>query len=107
MQRDELQKYCEALVNAELFIPPRFSHVTIYRHASHGKWFALLVKLHGKECINVKNKPDYNNFLRMTFAGVKAAWHMNKEHWITVELDSDVPAELLEKLVYESYQLTL
>ena len=47
------------------------------------------------------------DFLRGQYAGITPGWHMNKVHWNTVHLPSDVPPELLEDLIDRSYRLTL
>ena len=31
---------------------------------------------------------------------------MNKDHWISVYLERDVPDDLIQKLILDSYQLT-
>ena len=38
--------------------------------------------------------------------GVTEAYHMNKVHWITLYLDSDVPTEEIEDLTLRSFELT-
>jgi predicted DNA-binding protein (MmcQ/YjbR family) len=37
---------------------------------------------------------------------VTEAYHMNKVHWITLYLDSDVPTEEIEDLTLRSFELT-
>lgn len=46
------------------------------------------------------------DFLRSAFAGVVPAYHMNKVHWNTVLLDSEVPWDELQQMVRQSYELT-
>jgi predicted DNA-binding protein (MmcQ/YjbR family) len=43
--------------------------------------------------------------LREQFPAVRPGYHMNKQHWNTVEVDGTISDEMLKKLVDESYQL--
>ena len=38
--------------------------------------------------------------------GILPAYHMNKEHWITIVLDSPFPEEEIYNLINLSYDLT-
>lgn len=75
------------------------------RHPSGGKWFACIMHLQGKLCINLKCDPVRSEFLRRTYKGVYPAWHMNKEHWNTVEVNS-VPKGELFAMIAHSFELT-
>ena len=44
-------------------------------------------------------------FLRTTYPGVRPAWHMNKLHWNTVEVNA-VPQEELFGMIRHSFDLT-
>lgn len=79
----------------------------VARHISNGKWYALVMKLKGKDIVNLKCDPLQSQFLRDNFSGIYEAYHMNKVHWNTVELESDVPSQLIEDLVSHSFDLTL
>ena len=78
----------------------------IYRHKSNGKWFGFFAELSGKPCVILKCEPLEADFLRQAYRGVTPGWHMNKQHWNTVELCSDVPPEEIEKMVQMSFRLT-
>jgi predicted DNA-binding protein (MmcQ/YjbR family) len=39
-------------------------------------------------------------------AGFLPAYHMNKEHWLTVLLDNTVPEKEIYELIDDSYELT-
>jgi predicted DNA-binding protein (MmcQ/YjbR family) len=89
----------------------------VFRHPENRKWFALFMtrisrrKLGGDEdgecdVVNLKCDP----FLLGSFLaeeGVVPAYHMNKEHWISVLLDGSVDMELLQGLTAASYDLTM
>lgn len=89
---------------------------TVLRHSDTGKWFGLLMKApRGKvglpgegtaEVLNLKCDPLLSYGLRQTHPDILPAWHMNKQHWITVRLEGDVPEETLRTLISMSYDLT-
>jgi len=56
--------------------------------------------------VNLKLKPEEVLFYRDIYNGVTEAYHMNKVHWITLYLDSDVPTEEIEDLTLRSFELT-
>ena len=62
--------------------------------------------LDGKDIVNLKCDPMQADFLRGIYKGVVPAYHMNKTHWNTVYLDSDVPDEEIENMTLESFNLT-
>jgi len=57
--------------------------------------------------VNLKCDPDDAQVLRTMYTSVKPGYHMNKEHWNTVILDGDVPAEILDKMIDESWRLVV
>lgn len=67
------------------------------------KWFCLLDM--DKKACNLKCPVGSVTELQDKYQGVLPAWHMNKTHWITVLLDSDVPAEEIKILVKQAYDL--
>ena len=87
----------------------------ILRHAHNRKWFALVMTVsrgalglpgEGRaELVNLKCDPLLIGSLRHE-PGVLPAYHMNKEHWVTVLLDGPFPAEKLCQLLDLSYDLT-
>ena len=57
------------------------------------------------ESINLKAKPERSEELRAQYAGIKPGYHMNKRHWNSVYVDSDVDYKLLLQLTDESYAI--
>ncbi|MDV0447287.1 hypothetical protein MsAg5_11690 [Methanosarcinaceae archaeon Ag5] len=94
----------------------RTPNYAILRHAGNRKWFAAIVDvskdklgLEGKtvvDAINLKCDPILIGILKGD-AGILPAYHMNKEHWITVLLDSPIPPEKVCDLIDLSYNLTI
>ena len=90
---------------------------TVLRHGPGGRWFGLIMKaprqrlgLDGEgvtDILNLKCDPLVSYGLRQTFPDILPAWHMNKQLWISVRLDGDVPEDTLRMLIGMSYDLTL
>ena len=78
---------------------------TAMRHISNKKTFAFIFERDGL-CINLKCEPARADMLRQLFDGVTASYHMNKTHWNTVRAASDVPPDVLQDMLDESYRLT-
>lgn len=92
---------CQAFPGAVLSYP--FGEETaVYKVG--GKIFALTGAA-GPTTINLKAEPPDVTGLVDTYAAVERGYHMNKKHWITVQLDGDLPAGLLEELIEDSYDL--
>jgi predicted DNA-binding protein (MmcQ/YjbR family) len=43
--------------------------------------------------------------LKETYAGMGHRSHLDRRHWICVELDADIPADEVARLVDQSYDL--
>jgi predicted DNA-binding protein (MmcQ/YjbR family) len=72
-----------------------------------GKMFATLAYNGDDVNMNLKCDPNEANSLRDIFSGVTEAYHMNKRHWITVDLSGDVPDGEIERLIDNSYSLVV
>ncbi|MFB0902641.1 MAG: MmcQ/YjbR family DNA-binding protein, partial [Acidimicrobiales bacterium] len=70
-----------------------------------GKMFALVPTR--QHSVTVKVDPDDGVALRSQFAAVTAGYHMNKRHWITIDLASDDQLVPVEDLLEESYLLVV
>ena len=68
------------------------------------KMLATLSQSDGTARMNLKCEPEQALMLRDIFPAVLPGYHMNKTHWNTVELQADVPGELLRQLVDHSYE---
>jgi predicted DNA-binding protein (MmcQ/YjbR family) len=92
----------------------KYPNYIALRHDKHGKWFGLIMNvprdrlgLDGGEIvdvIDVKCRPLTVNILSEKL-GFLPAYHMNKEHWITILLDGSVTKKDITKLIDESYEL--
>ncbi|MDX1451630.1 MAG: MmcQ/YjbR family DNA-binding protein [Oleiphilaceae bacterium] len=72
-----------------------------------GKMFATLAWRGDTANINLKCNPDQIPGLIDTFEGIHPGYHMNKKHWVTVDLDGSVPAQQVQQLIDQSYALVV
>ena len=70
-----------------------------------GKIFAFVAVKDERGSVSLKCDPAMSGDLRAAWKAIKPGWHLNKEHWNTVELDGTVPDEILEDLVSRSWEL--
>ena len=71
-----------------------------------GKMFAL-TDVDSFVSINLKANPEKSIVLRETFNAVNPGFHMNKKHWNTIDVNSDLNDELLLELILDSYNLVV
>ena len=108
MTRNKYIEYLKTIAGASIDTPfDDDGESIVARHRDTRKWFALIMKLDGKDIVNLKCDPMEADFLRDAYKGVTPAYHMNKTHWNTVYLDSDVPAEEIKRMTDSSYTLTM
>jgi predicted DNA-binding protein (MmcQ/YjbR family) len=101
MNIEELREYCMAKKAVTESFP--FDETTLVFKVA-GKMFCL-TDLGDDFAVALKNDPEKNMELREQFPAVRPGYHMNKQHWNTVEVDGTISDETLKKLVDESYQL--
>lgn len=116
MNRAELEKFITEHYGAQADYPwlsdPGFA---VFRHKDNHKWFALIMDvsrsklgLPGDEMldiVNLKCDPVLAASLRGE-PGIFPAYHMNKEHWITLALDGSVADETVTLLLEMSHNAT-
>ena len=86
----------------------------VFRHKDNRKWFALAMEINENKLgadgdkniwvLNTKCDPMLKTSF-LSLKGVYVAYHMNKEHWLTIRLD-EVGDEDLKTLIQISYNLT-
>lgn len=117
MNFDELKKSICEIYSIEPDYPFKRDRVsTVFRHNSNNKWFALMMKIpKSKLGVNSDDIVDIINLKcdsimigsLLNEKGFYPAYHMNKEHWITICLDECVSDEKIISLVDFSYELTI
>lgn len=114
--REEIERYINENYDILQEYPWKDSpNFTTFKHKNNKKWFALIMKIPYKtlkmdkegivDVINLKNIPEMIGSLRKD-EGILPAYHMNKEHWITILLDGTVQKQKICDLIDLSYELT-
>lgn len=76
------------------------------RYLVGNKMFAAICKNAGKDqIITLKLAPLDGEFLRNQYDDITPGYYMNKVHWNSINLDGEVPDDLLMDLIDKSYQL--
>ncbi len=104
MNTEELRDYCLSLKGAKENMPwtePQYSMLVTFTVG--GKWFCLADL--DKKFIDVKCDPESVVEMQSRYQGAFPAWHMNKEHWLGVKLESDVPDKVIKQLLADGYEL--
>lgn len=93
----------------------RNPNYAILRHPANRKWFAAIVDITEDklglpgdtliDALDLKCDPPLIELL-VDEPGFFPAYHMNKEHWITILLDGTVSEEKICSLIDMSYDLT-
>lgn len=116
IERQEIFAYVKEKFDTEPDYPWfKYPDYVVFRHDGGGKWYGLIMNvprikldLTGKrsvEILDLKCEAALNSALRGQ-QGILPAYHMNKEHWITIVLDSPFLKEEIYNLINFSYDLT-
>lgn len=86
------------------------------RHSDNRKWFAVLLMdmprrqlgLQGDGNVDIIDLKCNTELIGALLDGKNylPGYHMNKEHWITIVLDGEIPMQKIYDLVDLSYELT-
>jgi predicted DNA-binding protein (MmcQ/YjbR family) len=76
--------------------------VDVYKVA--GKMFAISSPEKTPPAISLKCEPALALELREEYPAVTPGYHLNKDHWNTVDLDGSVPDRELKKMISHSYE---
>lgn len=80
--------------------------VTVMRRRGSQKAFAFIIPHQGRLYLNLKCDPLEADLLRARYKGLIPAYHINKLHWNSIILGSDVPRAEIERQIENSYYLT-
>jgi predicted DNA-binding protein (MmcQ/YjbR family) len=77
------------------------------RYKVMGKMFAIVSRGAGGASyfLIVKTDPHLAEILREQYAGIGHRSHLDQRFWISIDLDSDVPMDEVERLAASSYDL--
>ena len=100
--RERALSQCAQLVGAELTYPFG-DEVAVFKVG--GKMFALASLDDDPARLTLKCDPDYASYLTQEFADISPGYHMNKRHWITLTLSTELSGGLVDELIVDSYEL--
>ena len=103
MTLEDLQAYCAKKPGVS-WDKPFGPDVLVFRVM--GKMFAL-APIAVFDTMNLKCDPERAIELRERYAGITPGYHMNKQHWNTVNATGSIPDKLIRELVDHSYELVL
>lgn len=103
MNLETVRKYClkKKRVSEEL---PFGGDTPVYKVA--GRIF-LIAFINTPVSINLKCDPEKAVELREQYDAVTPGYHMNKQHWNTVLLESSIPDKLILEWIDHSYNLVV
>jgi predicted DNA-binding protein (MmcQ/YjbR family) len=101
MNVEEVRQICIAMKGVTEGFP--FDEVTLVLKVG-GKMFALL-NLDKDPSVNLKCDPERAIDLREHYDAILPGYHMNKQHWNTVMLDSSLTDKMVAELIVHSYDL--
>ncbi len=105
MNIEQFREYCLSKKGVEETFP--FGEDTLVFKVM-GKMFALTGLETHPASANLKCDPERAIELREEFDGlIRPGFHMSKVHWNTVELERNIPHELLTELIDHSYALVV
>ena len=94
----------------------KYPDYAVLRHMDNNKWFALQAAVPGNklglggddliEVVNVKVDDMFYRDMLIRQEGIIPAYHMNKQHWVTVLLDGSVKQEQVFDLIDTSFLAT-
>lgn len=116
MDRNSLDKYITDTYGATAeFMWEQYPTFAVYRHQNNRKWFAVIMEipkskigLNDEGLVNVVNlKCDPLLIGSLLYKdGIHRGYHMNKNYWITLRLDSSVDEDEIKWLLDFSFDLT-
>jgi predicted DNA-binding protein (MmcQ/YjbR family) len=100
----QLKDFCLSLEQAtETF--PFGEETSVFKTSGNGKVFALSALDGEPLSVSLKVDPEDSISLRAEFPQITPGYHLNKKHWITIDLSGGVPDDLVENLIRGSHDL--
>jgi len=111
MNRNELIQYIQKEYICDVdYLWEKYPDYIVIRRRDNQKWFAGIFNIHGQQVgldtnesldvVNLKCDPDL-----IHESGIYSTYHMNKQHWISVDIEDYEDVEKLKMLVDMSYRL--
>ena len=117
MNRKELEQYIQETYVSRIDYPwEKYPNYEVFRHENNKKWFALVMDI-PKSRLGVSGNDSIISVVNVKCDkilisslweqdGIFPAYHMSKEHWITVALDGSVPDDTIKMLLDMSFEAT-
>lgn len=116
MKRESLFRYAREHYNSEPeYLWRNLPDYAVLRHHNGDKWFGLVMNVSGTklglktegkvDILEAKVRPEHIGSLRQK-DGILPAYHMNKEHWVSVILSGPLSADEIHELLADSHELT-
>lgn len=71
-----------------------------------GKIFCMMDLSGHWQFYNLKCDPDYSIELRDRYECIRPGFHMNKRHWISIDINSNIPSQLERAIISHAYRQT-
>ena len=114
--REDVFRYVKEKYRSEIeYLWVSSPNFAVFRHFGNKKWYGIVMDItYDKFGLNSKSKVDVLNVKLSNFVihslleqkGFYTAYHMNKEHWISILLDGTVALETILSLIDVSYEMT-
>jgi predicted DNA-binding protein (MmcQ/YjbR family) len=101
MTPEGLSAHLEALPGA-LRDQPFGPSVHVFKIA--GRMFAILGRRNDRVAVSLKCDPFLGEILRAEHACITPGYHLNKRHWITIEIDGSLGDDDIFGLIEHSYE---
>ena len=116
MKRDALYSYAREHFKSEPeYLWSNLPGCVVLRHHDGKKWFGIVMNVSGTklglktedqvDVLEVKVRPEHIGSLRKK-EGIFPAYHMNKEHWVSILLSSPLSSKEIYELLEDSHDLT-
>ena len=115
MNKNKVVEYiCEEYGENEDFPFEKFPEISVFRHKDNKKWFAIFLKISADKLGLKKHDKVWTIGLKcdtllkdslLHEKGVYPSYHMNKNHWISVNLE-EIDEDLLKTLIDVSFDLS-
>lgn len=102
MNIEELREYCLSLAGTEESFP--FDEVTLVMKVG-GKIFGIIPLDEPHTSIALKCNPELAIELREKYNCVQPGYHLNKNHWNTVYITSEITSVQIKEWINHSYEL--
>lgn len=102
MNIESLYDICSSLPNVKETMPFGNDNL-VFKLAD--KIFAIINLDSTEHYITLKINPEESINLQDRYNGIYPGYHMNKMHWATINIESDIPDEIIKDLVIKSYKL--